>query len=95
MANASLFTIRASTTQKRIIADAARIKGTTIGEFVLEHSLPAARQIIADQVQFSMPQKRWREFCEALDAPPKTIPALRKLLRGTLVVASDVKRAAD
>lgn len=47
---------------------------------VLEHSLSAAQQIIADHVQFSLPKKQWKEFCEALDAPPKTIPALRKLL---------------
>jgi len=25
-------------------------------------------------------KKQWKEFCDALDAPPKTIPALRRLL---------------
>jgi uncharacterized protein (DUF1778 family) len=77
---ASRFSIRASATQKRVIAEAARIKDTTISDFVLEQSLTAAHQVIADQVQFKVPQKQWKEFCEALDAPPKTIPALRKLL---------------
>lgn len=77
---ASRFSIRASATQKKVIAEAARIKDTTISDFVLEQSLTAAQQVIADQVQFRLPKKQWKEFCEALDAPPKTIPALRKLL---------------
>jgi predicted DNA-binding antitoxin AbrB/MazE fold protein len=34
----------------------------------------------ADQVQFVLPEDRWQAFCDALDAPPKEIPALRKLL---------------
>jgi uncharacterized protein (DUF1778 family) len=77
---ASRFGIRASSTQKRVIAEAARIKDTTISDFVLEHSLTAAQHIIADQVQFRLPKKQWKEFGDALDAPPKTIPALRRLL---------------
>ena len=77
---ASRFSIRASATQKRVIAEAARIKDTTISDFVLEQSLTAAQQVIADQVQFRLPKKQWREFCDALDAPPKTVGALRKLL---------------
>src|ERR1043165_1843322 len=78
---ASRFSIRASATQKRVIAEAARIKDTTISDFVLEQSLTAAQQVIADQVQFRGPKKQWKEFCDALDAPPKKIPALRRLLR--------------
>ena len=77
---ASRFSIRASATQKRVIAEAARIKDTTISDFVLEQSLTAAQQVIADQVQFRLPKKQWKEFCDVLDAPPKTIPALRRLL---------------
>ena len=77
---ASRFSIRASATQKRIIAEAARIKDTTISDFVLEQSLQAAQQVIADQVHFKLPKQEWKKFCEALDAPPKSIPALRKIL---------------
>ena len=77
---ASRFSIRVSATQKRVIAEAARIKDTTISDFVLEQSLTAAQQVIADQVQFRLPRKQWKEFCDALDAPPKSISALRKLL---------------
>lgn len=77
---ASRFSIRASATQKRVIAEAARIRDTTISDFVLEQSLTAAQQVIADQVHFRLSRKQWKEFCNALDAPAKPIPALRKLL---------------
>ena len=35
---------------------------------------------LGDHVLFSLTPDRWQSFCEALDAPPKEIPALRKLL---------------
>jgi uncharacterized protein (DUF1778 family) len=76
----SRFSIRASATQKKVIAEAARIKETTISDFVLEQSLTAAQQVIANQVQFRLAKKQWKEFCDALDAPPKKILALRRLL---------------
>jgi predicted DNA-binding antitoxin AbrB/MazE fold protein len=33
-----------------------------------------------DRVLFVLPPDRWQAFCDALDAPPRVIPALRKLL---------------
>jgi len=32
------------------------------------------------QVHFLLPPDRWQAFCDALDAPVKDLPALRKLL---------------
>jgi uncharacterized protein (DUF1778 family) len=77
---ASRFSIRASPVQKRLIAQAASIKEVTMSEFVLEQSLAAAQQVIADQALFTLPRKQWKKFCDALDAPPKPVPALRRLL---------------
>jgi len=77
---ASRLSFRVSTMQRRVIAYAACINDTTISDFVREQSLTAAQQIIADQVQFRLPKKQWKEFCDALDAPPRMIPALSKLL---------------
>jgi hypothetical protein len=34
----------------------------------------------ADGHDFALPPDRWQAFCDALDASPKDIPALRKLL---------------
>jgi predicted DNA-binding antitoxin AbrB/MazE fold protein len=33
-----------------------------------------------DQAHFALSPERWQAFCDALDAPPRDIPALRKLL---------------
>ena len=72
--------IRASARQREIIARAARIRQTTVGDFVLETAFEAAHRVIAGQEHFALPEKEWKAFCDALDAPPKPIPALRKLL---------------
>ena len=39
------------------------------------------RNILGDQARFWLPQRRWKAFCEALDAPPDELSALRKLLK--------------
>ncbi len=77
---ADRFSIRVSARQKEVIATAARLKQTTISDFVLEQAYQAARQIVADQTHFVLSRKEWKAFCAALDAPPKSIPALRRLL---------------
>ncbi len=74
------FSIRASAGQKRVIAQAARIKETTMSEFVLEQAVLAAQQTLADQSRFTLPKKQWEAFCAALDAPPRSVPVLRRLL---------------
>ncbi len=66
--------------QKEVISRAANLKQTTLTNFMVENSFIAAQQILADQVHFYLSSEKWEEFCAALDAPPKDIPALRKLL---------------
>lgn len=74
------FSIRASAAQKKVIAQAARIRETTMSEFVLEQAVLAAQQTLADQSQFILSKKQWKAFCAALDAPPVSVPALGRLL---------------
>ena len=50
-----------------------------MSQFVLEASLDAARTIIADQTEFRLAPEQWEAFCQRLDAPPRTIPALCQL----------------
>ena len=38
------------------------------------------KHVFAGQVQFVLPPDRWQAFCRALDAPPRDLPALTKLL---------------
>jgi uncharacterized protein (DUF1778 family) len=65
--------------QKAVIARAAELCQTTLSNFMLEHAYEAAQQVLADQVHFVLPAERWEAFCEALDAPPRVIPALQEL----------------
>lgn len=76
----SRLSIRASEHKKTVIARAARIRNTTLSEFIVENAYQTAQEVIAEQAQFTLNKKEWKAFCEALDAPPKDVPAIRKLL---------------
>jgi uncharacterized protein (DUF1778 family) len=45
-----------------------------------DNSEPLPQQPLADQVHFVLPPERWEAFCQALDAPPRESPALKRLL---------------
>lgn len=72
--------LRLSAEQKETISRAARLRQTTLSDFLVENGYRAAQQVLAEQVQFALPPERWQPFCAALDTPPRDIPALRELL---------------
>jgi uncharacterized protein (DUF1778 family) len=72
--------LRLRRVQKDVIARAAEIKQTTLTNFMVEQSFEAAQQVLAEQRHFYLSPGKWDEFCAALDAPPKDLPQLRKLL---------------
>ena len=72
--------IRVSEHEKDVITKAAITLNTTVSRFVLQKAYAEAQAVLAEQSQFRLTEKKWRKFCKALDAPPKDIPALRKLL---------------
>lgn len=65
--------------QKAVLARAAKLRQTTLSNFLLEHAYEAAQQVLAEQVDVVMTPAEWEAFCKALDAPPREIPALKKL----------------
>jgi uncharacterized protein (DUF1778 family) len=67
--------------QKAVLARAAQLRQTSLSSFLLEHAYEAAQQVLAEQVDIVLPPAEWEAFCKALDAPPREIPALKKLLR--------------
>src|SRR5262245_49959914 len=77
---ASKIQLRLQASEKALIARAARLRQTTVSNFLREHAYQAAQQVLADQVHFALAPDRWRAFCQALDAPPRNIPALKRLL---------------
>lgn len=72
--------IRVGEHEKDVITRAAEVLNTTVSSFVLQKAYAEAQAVLAEQSQFRIPDKKWREFVKALDAPPKDISALRKLL---------------
>jgi uncharacterized protein (DUF1778 family) len=66
--------------QKAVLARAAQLRHTSLSNFMLEHAYEAAQQVLAEQVDIVMSASEWEAFCKALDAPPRPIPALKKLL---------------
>ena len=72
--------IRVSEHEKEVLARAAEATSTTLSQFVLQKAYAEAQSLLADQTQFRLPEKQWRKFCAALDAPPKNLARVRKLL---------------
>ena len=66
--------------RKQLIARAAAKEQKNISDFILENAVSAAEAIVYDDANFSLGKNRWKGFVAALDAPPRNIPALRKLL---------------
>lgn len=76
----SRLNIRVSEHEKDVLMRAASALNTSVSSFVVQRAYAEAQVILAEQSQFRLPDKKWREFNRALDAPPKDIPSLRKLL---------------
>ena len=76
---ATRFSIRATAKQKNLIARAATRSNKTISEFVLENAIEAAEALEMDKANFVVSWEQYKQFLAALDEPPKSIPALRKL----------------
>lgn len=72
--------LRTTQYHKDVISKAAAIKQTTTSEFILKKAYEAACEVLSEQNTFLLSEKQWREFCRALDATPKDILALKKLL---------------
>ena len=60
---------------------AASAAGRSVSEFVLESALARAEETLADRRHFGLDAERWEAFMAALEAPPREIPALERLMR--------------
>ena len=87
--------LRLRPAQKAVLARAAQLRRTSLSNFMLEHAYEAAQQVLAEQVDIVMPPAEWQAFCKALDAPPRAIPALKKLLTEASVFDGQGKAAAQ
>ena len=51
--------------------------------------------LAAAQIRFVLSPDRWQAFCDALDAPPRDIPALRKLLTNPSILDGEADATPD
>lgn len=72
--------VRLRPEQKAVLIRAAGLRRTSLSNFVLKHSIDAARQVLAEQTDIVLSPTEWRAFCVALDAPPRSITTLNKLV---------------
>ena len=70
--------IRTTQEQKRAIEEAARARQMSASQFVMQSSLQAAEQILAEQSRFTVSQQQWDEFVSLLDRPARVIPEVRR-----------------
>jgi len=72
--------VRASTTVKQLLQEAAHSCHKNVSEFLLDAGITAANQALADRRRFILNDEQWEGFVQALDAPPQTLPRLKKLM---------------
>jgi uncharacterized protein (DUF1778 family) len=63
-----------------LIDRAAQATGRTRTDFMLETARKAAEEVLLDQRFFYLDTAEYAAFVKALDAPPRDLPELRKLL---------------
>ena len=66
--------------QKEVLTQAAQMQQMTVSEFILQTACEAAHEVLAEQAHFALSDEQWETFCQALDRPPKPLPALKQLL---------------
>jgi uncharacterized protein (DUF1778 family) len=72
--------VRASTSVKLLLQEAARACHKNVSEFLLDAGVVAANQTLADRRQFVLDEAQWLAFQAALDAPTQPKPRLKQLL---------------
>src|SRR5436190_661553 len=78
----SRLSIRVDPARKAVIVRAAKQRGDTISDFVLENAYQMATELLADEGAISLSKKQLAHIFETLDHPPaKSVAAVRKLLR--------------
>jgi uncharacterized protein (DUF1778 family) len=73
--------LRLTPSAKRTLQFAAFAVHRSVSEFVLESALARAEETLPDRRQFGLDADQWAKFQAALDAPPRAMPRLEKLLR--------------
>ncbi len=78
--------LRLSPKAKTMLKRAAVAEEKTVSAFVLDKSLEAAAETLADRRSFVLSTKQYDAFVAALDAAPKSRPRLERLFAESSVL---------
>ena len=73
--------LRLTRQAKKTLQAAAAVSRRSVSQFVLESALARADEALADRRIFSLNDAQWKAFLAALDAPPRPLPRLERLLK--------------
>jgi uncharacterized protein (DUF1778 family) len=73
--------LRITPAAKLALQAAAAVAHRSVSEFVLESALARADEALADRRTFGLNAPQWKAFVVALDAPPRALPRLERLLK--------------
>jgi uncharacterized protein (DUF1778 family) len=73
--------LRLTPDAKTALQAAAAASNRSVSEFVPESALSRAEEALADRRNFGLNAAQWKEFMAALDAPPRPMPRLERLLK--------------
>ena len=73
--------LRLTRNARRTLQAAAVASHCSIIEFVLDSALARAEEALAGRRTFGLNAAQWKVFLAALDAPPRPLPRLERLLK--------------
>jgi uncharacterized protein (DUF1778 family) len=73
--------LRLTRKAKQTLQEAAAASNRSVSEFVLESALARADEALANRQTFVLDAVHWKAFMAALDAPPRSLPSLERLLK--------------
>lgn len=73
--------LRLSPGAKKALKTAAAIASRSVSDFVLESALEKANETLAQRQTFGLDAVQWKAFMAALDAPPRELPRMARLLK--------------
>ena len=73
--------LRTPSKTKSLLVLAAELSGATnLSDYILRAAVERAQADLLNQQTFALKNGPWREFAKRLDAPPRDLACLRKLL---------------
>jgi len=66
---------------KEALQAAAMLRHKKVSEFILDSALGAADELLAERRHFGLNAEQWEVLQKALDAPPRPLPRIEKLMQ--------------